>query len=571
MSLFSALRVRTAAVVLAAIPLVLLGLGAACAGARAPQPTADAPETAQAGAPEAAEADAPESAAAAAVPQGRAAVDEPPPGAEVLVGDDGIRYWVDRYEKVEGQYLRLGDGRVQTVWGIPITVVDEDDDYFYFKRFMVDLVPPPSNELSEEEVGRLEESYRSDLPAVDRVGFLAFSEGLPATGQWRHGFALADMNGDGHLDILHAPPRGSLGGPAIILGDGRGGWQFWPDARFPPIKYGYGDAAAADFDGDGNMDVALAMHETGVQVLVGDGAGSFREWSRGIEYRGSMKVGDTRVFSSRAIEVLDWNRDGRPDVAVVGEGPLLQYGRSAARAPGSFSLRVYLNNGDGTWETVEPEGKHESFGDALGSGDFDGDGWPDLVYGSNVRGGKDILAYGNEEGRLEIAALPLLRPQAVVRALDVADFDGDGRDDIAIGYLSRENNTWRTGIDVFSTDTAGTWRRLPLAVAEENREGIWALTSGDLDGDGGVDLVAFTRRGEPWVFLGDGRGGFSRQREPELGEESGCTPYAARLGDLDSDGRDEVVVGVAGEPDHIFAPQRCTSRGALLAWDVEVR
>ena len=57
-----------------------------------------------------------------------------------------------------------------------------------------------------------------------------FGTGLPQRGQWRHGFDIADMNGDGFADLLHGPPRKGDGRPVVFLGDGRGGFAPWAEA-----------------------------------------------------------------------------------------------------------------------------------------------------------------------------------------------------------------------------------------------------------------------------------------------------------------------------------------------------
>ena len=67
--------------------------------------------------------------------------------------------------------------------------------------------------------------------------FAPFGEGLPTSGQWREGFRIADMNEDGHPDIVHGPRRKEAGPPVIFLGDGKGSWTRWAEARFPSLPY----------------------------------------------------------------------------------------------------------------------------------------------------------------------------------------------------------------------------------------------------------------------------------------------------------------------------------------------
>src|SRR5207248_475804 len=83
------------------------------------------------------------------------------------------------------------------------------------------------------------------------------------------------------------------------------------------------------------------------------------------------------------------------------------------------------------------------------------------------------------------------RPSAYVRAVASADFDGDGRDDLAVGYMSYELETWRSGVDVLLSRPGGVQERRVL-FASEDKVGIFALAAGDVDGDRARDLVALS-------------------------------------------------------------------------------
>jgi hypothetical protein len=166
----------------------------------------------------------------------------------------------------------------------------------------------------------------TDVPAQS-WRFVPFGAGLPASGQWREGFRIADLNRDGHPDIVHGPPRKQPGPPVIFLGDGKGAWTRWRDAHFPELPYDYGDIEVADFNRDGNLDLAVAVHYRGILVLQGDGQGGFSDASRGLGFDASGASG----FSSRAIRAVDWNGDGLPDLVAVWED--LAWARRVGAAP----------------------------------------------------------------------------------------------------------------------------------------------------------------------------------------------------------------------------------------------
>jgi hypothetical protein len=377
--------------------------------------------------------------------------------------------------------------------------------------------------------------------------FARFDAGLPISGQWREGFRIADMNGDGHPDIVHGPARKQPGPPVIFLGDGKGTWTQWKEARFPSLPYDYGDVEVADFNGDGHLDIALAVHLHGFFVLTGDGHGTFSEASAGLE--GS--------FSSRAIRVADWNEDGRPDLIAVSEGP----GPANTHSPGDRDgVVVLLNQGSQGWRRSEWSLSKGIYSDSIALGDFDGDGHLDIATGSSVIDRKDLVNLWRANGITTSIAVNLPGVHQFVQAVAAGDFDHDGKDDLAVGYLTLENDIWYSALDLFYSRSGGTWERRALS-KEATQEGTVALATGHLLGKANLDLVALTTRGETIVYLSDGHGALVKNglNLPVYG--GGCRGAHVQLADLDGDGRDEIIAAFADEPGN-----RCSSGGGITAW-----
>jgi hypothetical protein len=504
------------------------------------------------------------------------AADLEPPDGKWLTDDQGRQYFLSEIPKAEGWYHWLNEEktRVQVQYGMIFDVASYDDDSFQVKIYKVDKPsgpPPAPAALTPKEVEAIAATYRNNTKSSDRLVLEPFGKGLPDRGQWRNGFKIADMNGDGHPDIVHGPARKSLGGPVIFLGDGKGSWTRWSGVRFPPLAYDYGDVAVADFNGDGHPDLALAAHLRGVIVLVSDGAGGFKDWGKGLDFQVPGQGGDAGGFSSRTLEAADWNGDGRPDLVSIGEGPRMA-GNLSPGAGGrvsagtAYGALVYLNQGDGSWvRKDELSNTSKLFGEDLAVADFTNDGRLDMILGSSVFGETDILRIGGTDAVGAKADLPGLRPSSYVGAVDVADFNRDGKQDLAVGYLAREAGTWRTGVDVFLARSNGGWDRKAVAVVE-GRPWLTALDSGDLDGDGKLDLAAATGEGEIWIFLGKGDGSFDRETTPEIPAHGGCRGYDIQLVNLDADPADELVAEFAGEPSAMFAPNQCVSEGGMGAW-----
>jgi hypothetical protein len=390
------------------------------------------------------------------------------------------------------------------------------------------------------------------------VPFVKFDVGLPTSGQWREGFRIADMNEDGHPDIVSGPARKQGGTPVIFLGDGKGSWAPWKEARFPALPYDYGDVEVADFNRDGHQDIALAMHLHGLVVLTGDGHGGFSNASAGLEF----DARDASSFSSRAIRMTDWNGDGLPDLVAVWEGLGTSSWRPLADHEG---VVVYLNQGAKGWRKSEGPLSKGIYSDSIALGDFDGDGHIDVVTGSGVMDRKDLASLWRANGAANGAGMPLELPGAhqFVQAVAAGDFDNDGRDDLAVAYQFLDNEVWNSAIDVFYSRAGGKWERHPL-FHEATREGAVAMATGHLREKSTRDLVALTTRGETLVFLGDGHGGLVRNSMPLPGFGEGCRGAHVELADLDGDGRDEIIAAFADEP----AVDRCPSGGGITAWKV---
>jgi len=157
--------------------------------------------------------------------------------------------------------------------------------------------------------------------------------------------AVGDFNGDGNLDVAIPDSTGIL---HVLLGHGDGTFQ-----NGVPYNIGGFSASAADINGDGKLDILT----DGFSVLLGNGDGTFTS-DGGIEFFGNL--------SPAAVNIGDFNGDGKLDAAIVDDN----IGR----------IELLLGNGDGTFRTIGdlPSGGATS----LSMGDFNGDGRLGLVGGS---------------------------------------------------------------------------------------------------------------------------------------------------------------------------------------------
>jgi len=409
-----------------------------------------------------------------------------PPDGKWLVDKEGRQYFVGKLAKEGMRFLRKPDGKVRTAWGIDIDVVKEDDQFFYYKIYRAVGSGPAGvpQGPSAEELKEIRESYQADTPESQRIKLVAFSQGLPDSGQWRDGFDIADMNGDGHLDIVHSAARKTLTPPVIFLGDGKGHWRRWSEARYPRLNWDYGDAAVGDFNGDGHPDIALGVHLRGLMALQSDGKGGFIDIGKGLDFH-MPGGGREEGFSSRTLEVADWNGDGRPDIIASGEGPRLNLmGRDQARPTEkteAYGVVVYLNQGNGTWlRKDQGTSSREIFSDTLTVGDFNGDHRKDFATGTSVQGRKGLVNLGRADGGWDTVDIPDVRHGAYIRSVDAVDLSTSAAPTAAgTRWTSRTCATAPTSARSTrstSTATAGTtssWATWPT----RGRPGTAASTS----------------------------------------------------------------------------------------------
>ncbi len=491
-----------------------------------------------------------------------------PPDGVWLKDEEGREYFLDKLAKSAGPYKKNdADHTVRTVWGIVLKVEKEDDQNFFYRVYrqtaadspMSVRPEPPSPEVLEAAA----KSY-SKVEQTARTKATSFAKGLPTAGQWRHGFAIADVNEDGFLDVVHSSARKALSPPQIFLGDGKGNWRYWSEAKYPSLPYDYGNIAVGDLNGDKHLDLVLGVHLHGLIAMVGDGKGNFKEYDKGLDFV-VPKDGVAPGYSTRAVAVSDWNGDKRPDIIALGEGPRLAVDRASTNLGDSNGIVIYLNQGNGSWVRKDQgTAGDQLFGDAIVLGDLNKDGRKDILTPSNSFNRKDIVSFAKKDGSWQGINIPSIRPAAYIRGVAIADWNGDGRNDFATGFVNREFGVWRTGVDAQIAQADGTWKRVPIWFVE-GRAAVTALAAGDLNGDKKMDLVALTGDGDTWVFLGDGKGGFVKD-DAGIPKLTDCKGYHAELVDLDKDGRSELVSGFAGEGSPLLAPGRCPSGGAIQAW-----
>jgi hypothetical protein len=323
--------------------------------------------------------------------------------------------------------------------------------------------------------------------------------------------ALADLDGDGDLDI--AVSSGLFGNTmSVVLNNGHG--VFGPETRYTVGENPNG-IAAADFDGDGDVDLAVARHDpvflkTKVSFWSNNGTGTFKR-AREIT---SIQEGNPSLVTD------DFDMDGTPDLAIGMVGTDRQV--------------VMLNNG-GLSFTQQAYVTGSSAED-LTSGDLDGDGDPDVVLatlGSSTTGDMSILR-NSGDGTFQARRFSSgFNPHDAA----IADFDGDGRADIAVANGATETGSIHLQRPGFRFGPPGLMRTDMF---------VGSIEHSDVDHDGDLDLAVsiadpFGGTGSIQILENDGRGVFT----PGQLIDSGLTSHGGighvQPADLNGDGWDDLV------------------------------
>ena len=400
------------------------------------------------------------------------------------------------------------------------------------------------------------------------------------------GVALLDFDNDRRLDVFFT-------NGARIPGLAKDDPRFWNrlyrnqgDGTFRDVTeragvrgegYSMG-AAAADFDNDGWTD----LYVTGVNRNIlyrNQGDGTFADVT---EAAGVSGAPAGRKLWSVGAAWLDYDRDGSLDLFVAN---YLDWSPEKNRVCGAAGKRLgcsptdydglpnllYRNEGGGHFRDVSRStgiGAHVGRGMSVAVADADGDGFPDVfVANDQMRhflfrnvGGRGFAETGVEAG---VAYTEDGVPVAGMGA-DFRDLDQDGRPDIFVTALSGEPfPLYLNTAEGFFTEAS---HRAGLGFATVMMSG-WGTGAYDLDNDGRKELFSANShvsenidsyghhryRQANAIFKGGEDGRF---RNVTAG--AGAAMQRARahrgcaFGDLDNDGRVDVIVSVIGEPPEVL-------------------
>ncbi len=342
-----------------------------------------------------------------------------------------------------------------------------------------------------------------------------------------HSVAAADVNQDGHLDLVvvaHFPVRPEQAG-AVFLGDGAGGFTLFEHLFIGEHNHGI---ILIDLNHDGHLDLvtstaAIQTPQVEINVVhtfLGDGTGRFPRHDAWPVQRDRLGPLD--------VQVADLSNDGNLDLVVTGAG--------------IGHVAVLVGDGTGRFERPRFFSNILTRTRSAAIADFNQDGNLDVVT-TNRYGNSVSLFLGDGAGSLEFSKrfYTGLGPRSVA----AADLNGDGQLDLAV--TCREPDL----VSVLLGDGPGEFARAQnTSVGGDPR----TIVAEDLNADGVLDLAITNAKSQTVSLLfGDAKGGFSSRQDvpvgegpvggtgpPSEGEGNGLVGLCAA--DLNEDGRPDLLV-----------------------------
>ena len=437
----------------------------------------------------------------------------------------------------------------------------------------------------------------------DGAGNLArgksYTSGITAFAPVNSFAALGDFNEDGKNDLAAVQPLGI----AILDGDGTG--EFNDALNYQTSLLGMRDLVAADFNNDGKKDFAIigpgfapSQGVSRVEVALGDGNGSFTRKSVSI-------FGFATQLSG--ITTADFNNDGKFDLAVTqsqngtvtillndGTGGFPTDGFSAPSifvgaqpssikagdfnndnksdlvviTPGSNTFAVLVGNGSGGFTNVASSTLQgtSSFVDDVDIGDFDGDGKSDLAI---VRSGASVVDVRRGDGTGLFFSFAVAPVQGIPVSVVVRDFSGDGKPDIAVSNTLFESPLRQSSVTVFINNGGAGFN--PGTTYPTDAAGVLGI--GDFNSDNKPDLIVSSGA----LFIGSnmegldvltnkGDGSFN----PRLSTLAGPASDQLAVADFNNDGKDDVLITQTNGSVGLLLNNFTTSQPCLSINDVSI-
>jgi Flp pilus assembly protein TadD/peroxiredoxin len=386
---------------------------------------------------------------------------------------------------------------------------------------------PVFTEVTEAAFGG-NESFRRQLTIGLDDWVATIDSALTRDSNGHNGVSVGDIDGDGLDDLYVAQPAGLPN--RLFRNKGDGTFEDVTERAGLGVLDDTSQSLFADVDNDGDQDL-IVLTSSGPVLFLNDGTGRFTRVPGAFQFQEGLQG------SPMSMTMADYDRDGFLDLYLcvysfyygAGEGkagtPMPYY--DAQNGPPSVLFR---NDGHGHFVDVTREAGlvvgNDRYHFAAAWGDYDGDGWPDLLV-SNDFGRKNLYHnLGLHDGKVtfeDVAAKAGVLDYGAGMSATFFDYDNDGRLDIYTGNIWSENGQRVTAQPSFMPDAPaevrelyrrhargnslfrnrgdGTFEDVTLPARAERGGWAWSSDALDFDSDGWEDLYVvngmLTRETDP--------------------------------------------------------------------------
>ena len=332
------------------------------------------------------------------------------------------------------------------------------------------------------------------------------------------GVALGDFNNDGILDMAVANTGGTT--VSVLLGNGDGTFK-----TAVPVTAGSGPygIVTGDFNQDGKLDIAVTNSgSNSVSVFLGHGDGTFAAGA-------SYTVGTT----PQGIAAADFNEDGNLDL-VVANSIAGTYQLLLGSANGTFTAQVAVNT------LVQGP-------TSIAVGDFNNDGHLDFAIACKSSTASSAVILLNTGANLGHFTLSSAVVTGIPVSITTGDFDGDGNLDLAVASQPIAPSIQGTVNILYGTGTGafGNLAIYDIGSSPGISSSPTSVATGHFTNSGNLDLLV-TAGNDNTLNLLTGTGSRTLGFNAEVKYGTGALPYSAVVGDLNGDGKSDVIVANSG-------------------------
>ncbi|HEY9007843.1 MAG TPA: FG-GAP-like repeat-containing protein [Ohtaekwangia sp.] len=280
-------------------------------------------------------------------------------------------------------------------------------------------------------------------------------------------------------------------------------------------------AACGDLNGDGRPDLAVTEKGSTDKVFFlrnnSSGAGSFSFTTQSLQLAGK---------TPQHVKIADLDLDGKPELIISSQASnnVIVLPNKSTKAAILFDTPMIISFAGALHM------------DALAVEDLNGDRFPEIIV-SQYQTASDIYVVSNSSipGAISFSNTTTINAGAIINHILAADFDNDGKKDIAYSRGGKPG-----AVSILLNQSSGSQIAFSSAQTIATDDDAWGLSTGDLNGDGNVDLVAASATKKSITVLTN----YSTTGNLSFQSFSKSTTYINRhivITDVDSDGKPDIA------------------------------